>query len=399
MRRKSCQVMIKPTGSVCNLDCQYCFYLEKEKLYPDRNNNFRMSESTLENLVQQHIAAQEIDEVIFAWQGGEPTLMGIDFYRKAVALQKRYANGKRVINTFQTNGVLVDDRWCAFFKEHAFLVGISIDGDAVMHDKWRVTRSGKPTHKKVEQAIYSLRRHGVEFNTLTVVSQANASQPLDVYRYLKDAGSQYMQFIPLVERGNITGDGKQLAHPKESQTQVMPWSVGSMQFGKFLSVIFDVWIREDIGNISVQLFEQTLAAWCELPPQVCIFAPRCGSAFALEMNGDVYNCDHYVYADYKLGNINQTSLKEMNNGAQNLDFAENKYRNLSGECHSCPWLFACYGGCPKHRFLPSLTGDTKQNYLCEGYRYFFNHTAEIMGAMKTLFQHGHSPADIKTIFR
>lgn len=399
MRRKSCQVMIKPTGSVCNLDCQYCFYLEKEKLYPDRNNNFRMSESTLENLVQQHIAAQEIDEVIFAWQGGEPTLMGIDFYRKAVALQKRYANGKRVINTFQTNGVLVDDRWCAFFKEHAFLVGISIDGDAGMHDKWRVTRSGKPTHKKVEQAIYSLRRHGVEFNTLTVVSQANASQPLDVYRYLKDAGSQYMQFIPLVERGNITGDGKQLAHPKESQTQVMPWSVGSMQFGKFLSAIFDVWIREDIGNISVQLFEQTLAAWCELPPQVCIFAPRCGSAFALEMNGDVYNCDHYVYADYKLGNINQTSLKEMNNGAQNLDFAENKYRNLSGECHSCPWLFACYGGCPKHRFLRSLTGDTKQNYLCEGYRYFFNHTAEIMGAMKTLFQHGHSPADIKTIFR
>ena len=399
MRRKSCQVMIKPTGSVCNLDCQYCFYLEKEKLYPDRNNNFRMSESTLENLVQQHIAAQEIDEVIFAWQGGEPTLMGIDFYRKAVALQKRYANGKRVINTFQTNGVLVDDRWCAFFKEHAFLVGISIDGDAVMHDKWRVTRSGKPTHKKVEQAIYSLRRHGVEFNTLTVVSQANASQPLDVYRYLKDAGSQYMQFIPLVERGNITGDGKQLAHPKESQTQVMPWSVGSMQFGKFLSAIFDVWIREDIGNISVQLFEQTLAAWCELPPQVCIFAPRCGSAFALEMNGDVYNCDHYVYADYKLGNINQTSLKEMNNGAQNLGFAENKYRNLSGECHSCTWLFACYGGCPKHRFLPSLSGDTKQNYLCEGYRYFFDHTAEIMGAMKTLFQHGHSPADIKTIFR
>lgn len=399
MRRKSCQVMIKPTGSVCNLDCQYCFYLEKEKLYPDRNNNFRMSESTLENLVQQHIAAQEIDEVIFAWQGGEPTLMGIDFYRKAVALQKRYANGKRVINTFQTNGVLVDDRWCAFFKEHAFLVGISIDGDAVMHDKWRVTRSGKPTHKKVEQAIYSLRRYGVEFNTLTVVSQANASQPLDVYRYLKDAGSQYMQFIPLVERGNITGDGKQLAHPKESQTQVMPWSVGSMQFGKFLSAIFDVWIREDIGNISVQLFEQTLAAWCDLPPQVCIFAPRCGSAFALEMNGDVYNCDHYVYADYKLGNINQTSLKEMNNGAQNLDFAENKYRNLSGECHSCPWLFACYGGCPKHRFLPSLSGDTKQNYLCEGYRYFFDHTAEIMGAMKTLFQHGHSPADIKTIFR
>ncbi|MGY6031153.1 anaerobic sulfatase maturase [Phytobacter sp. AG2a] len=399
MRRKSCQVMIKPTGSVCNLDCQYCFYLEKEKLYPDRNNNFRMSESTLENLVQQHIAAQEIDEVIFAWQGGEPTLMGIDFYRKAVALQKRYANGKRVINTFQTNGVLVDDRWCAFFKEHAFLVGISIDGDAVMHDKWRVTRSGKPTHKKVEQAIYSLRRHGVEFNTLTVVSQANASQALDVYRYLKNAGSQYMQFIPLVERGNITGDGKQLAHPKESQTQVMPWSVGSMQFGKFLSAIFDVWIREDIGNISVQLFEQTLAAWCDLPPQVCIFAPRCGSAFALEMNGDVYNCDHYVYADYKLGNINQTSLKEMNNGAQNLDFAENKYRNLSGECHSCPWLFACYGGCPKHRFLPSLSGDTKQNYLCEGYRYFFDHTAEIMGAMKTLFQHGHSPADIKTIFR
>lgn len=397
MLRKSCQVMVKPTGSVCNLDCQYCFYLEKEKLYPERNKNFRMSESTLERFIAQHIAAQDVDEVIFAWQGGEPTLMGIAFYQQAIALQKRYANGKQIVNTFQTNGILIDDRWAEFFRENAFLVGISIDGDAALHDAWRVTRAGRPTHEKVERAIYLLARHEVAFNTLTVVNAANAAHPLRVYRYLKSLGSQYMQFIPLVERRSKTSDTASLAHPQEPQAEMMPWSVGSLAFGEFLSTIFDVWIREDIGDISVQLFDQTLAAWCRLPPQVCVFAPTCGSAFAMEMNGDVYNCDHYVYPQYKLGNINNTTIREMNNSRQNHTFGEAKNKYLSRECHSCPWLFACNGGCPKHRFLPQAEGSFPQNYLCQGYQHFFSHTSALMQAMKTLFENGYSPADIRYV--
>ncbi|HAT2609447.1 TPA: anaerobic sulfatase maturase [Kluyvera intermedia] len=397
MLRKSCQVMVKPTGSVCNLDCQYCFYLEKEKLYPERNNNFRMSENTLERFIAQHIAAQDVDEVIFAWQGGEPTLMGIAFYQQAIALQKRYANGKQIVNTFQTNGVLIDDRWAEFFRENAFLVGISIDGDAALHNAWRVTRAGKPTHEKVERAIRLLARHGVAFNTLTVVNATNVAHPLRVYRYLKALGSQYMQFIPLVERRSATSDAASLAHPQERQAEMMPWSVNSLAFGEFLSVIFDVWIREDIGDISVQLFEQTLAAWCRLPPQVCVFAPTCGSAFAMEMNGDVYNCDHYVYPQYKLGNISNTTIREMNNSRQNHNFGEAKNKYLSRECDSCPWLFACNGGCPKHRFLPQAEGLSPQNYLCQGYRHFFSHTSTLMQAMKTLFDNGYSPADIRYV--
>ncbi|EGD5502861.1 anaerobic sulfatase maturase [Salmonella enterica subsp. enterica serovar Kentucky] len=396
MQRKSCQVMIKPTGSVCNLDCKYCFYLEKEMLYPDRKNHYKMTEETLALFVQQHIAAQDVDEVIFAWQGGEPTLMGLPFYRQAVALQQRYANGKAIVNTFQTNGILIDDEWARFFRAHDFLVGISIDGDAALHDEWRVTRAGQPTHHKVEQAIKCLASHGVEFNTLTVVSQSNMLHPQRAYAYLKSIGSRYMQFIPLVERA-ANKDGM-LAHPQDEQTAVTPWSVDGLQFGKFLNAIFDIWIREDIGDIGIQLFEQTLAAWCGLPPQVCVFAPVCGSAFAMEMNGDVYNCDHFVYPQYKLGNINDTPLRQMNNSAKNQQFGLDKSRTMAQECHTCPWQFACYGGCPKHRFLPSACGPMKQNYLCAGYQCFFSHTAPMMKAMKTLYVNNLSPAEIRSVF-
>lgn len=305
---KSCQVMVKPTGSVCNLDCKYCFYLEKEKLYPDRKNHYKMSEETLELFIRQQIAAQDIDEVIFAWQGGEPTLMGIPFYRKAVEFQQRYCGGKTIVNTFQTNGILINDDWATFFREHDFLVGVSIDGDAALHDEWRVTRSGKPTHEKVENAVRCLAQHDVEFNTLTVVNRTNMHHPVQVYRYLKSIGSRYMQFIPLVERCGENG----LAQPQDKHIAMTPWSVDSLQFGQFLNAVFDIWIREDIGDIGIQLFEQTLAAWCGLPPQVCVFAPTCGSAFAMEMNGDVYNCDHFVYPQFKLGNIHQKTLRQMN---------------------------------------------------------------------------------------
>ncbi|HBC8645401.1 TPA: anaerobic sulfatase maturase [Citrobacter koseri] len=396
MQRKSCQVMIKPTGSVCNLDCKYCFYLEKEQLYPERKSNYRMSEETLELFIKQHIDAQDVDDVIFAWQGGEPTLMGLSFYRRAVELQRRYTGGKTIVNTFQTNGMLIDDAWADFFRQHNFLVGISVDGDAVLHDEWRVSRSGKPTHAKVEQAINCLARHGVEFNTLTVVNQTNMHHPQRVYAYLKSVGSRYMQFIPLVERKMESENA--LAHPHDRQTIMTPWSVDALQFGHFLNTIFDIWIREDIGDIGIQLFEQTLAAWCGLPPQVCVFAPVCGSAFAMEMNGDVYNCDHFVYPQYKLGNINDTTLRQMNIGRQNRQFGDDKSRLMAQECHSCQWLFACYGGCPKHRFLPSASGQLNENYLCAGYKLFFSHTAPVMNAMKILYENNLSPAEIRSVF-
>lgn len=396
MQRKSCQVMIKPTGSVCNLDCKYCFYLEKEQLYPERKSNYRMSEETLELFIKQHIDAQDVDDVIFAWQGGEPTLMGLPFYRRAVELQRRYAGGKTIVNTFQTNGMLIDDAWADFFRQHNFLVGISVDGDAVLHDEWRVSRSGKPTHAKVEQAINCLARHGVEFNTLTVVNQTNMHHPQRVYAYLKSVGSRYMQFIPLVERKMESENA--LAHPHDRQTIMTSWSVDALQFGHFLNTIFDIWIREDIGDIGIQLFEQTLAAWCGLPPQVCVFAPVCGSAFAMEMNGDVYNCDHFVYPQYKLGNINDTTLRQMNIGRQNRQFGDDKSRLMAQECHSCQWLFACYGGCPKHRFLPSASGQLNENYLCAGYKLFFSHTAPVMNAMKILYENNLSPAEIRSVF-
>lgn len=388
--------MIKPTGSVCNLDCKYCFYLEKEQLYPERKSNYRMSEETLELFIKQHIDAQDVDGVIFAWQGGEPTLMGLPFYRRAVELQRRYAGGKTIVNTFQTNGMLIDDAWADFFRQHNFLVGISVDGDAVLHDEWRVSRSGKPTHAKVEQAINCLARHGVEFNTLTVVNQTNMHHPQRVYAYLKSIGSRYMQFIPLVERKMESENA--LAHPHDRQTIMTPWSVDALQFGHFLNTIFDIWIREDIGDIGIQLFEQTLAAWCGLPPQVCVFAPVCGSAFAMEMNGDVYNCDHFVYPQYKLGNINDTTLRQMNIGRQNRQFGDDKSRLMAQECHSCQWLFACYGGCPKHRFLPSASGQLNENYLCAGYKLFFSHTAPVMNAMKILYENNLSPAEIRSVF-
>lgn len=398
MRRKSCQVMIKPTGSVCNLDCKYCFYLEKEKLYPERKANYKMTDDMLEIFVKQHIAAQDVDEVIFAWQGGEPTLMGLDFYRKAVALQKIYAAGKNIVNTFQTNGILIDEQWAIFFKEHQFLVGISIDGDAELHDAWRVTRSGKPTHAKVEQAVKCLVHHQVEFNTLTVVNSVNMHHPVRTYQYLKSIGCRYMQFIPLVERIGDDAGEISLAHPTDQQAMMTPWSVDSAQFGHFLNAVFDVWLREDIGHIGIQLFEQTLSAWCGLPAQVCVFSPVCGSAFAMEMNGDVYNCDHFVYPQYKLGNIHETTLRQMNEGTQNHQFGDAKNSMMALECHSCEWKFACYGGCPKHRFLPSASGQLNQNYLCAGYKTFFSHTASAMKTMKLLYEHGISPAEIRTMF-
>ncbi|ELZ1714572.1 anaerobic sulfatase maturase [Vibrio parahaemolyticus] len=396
-----CHVMAKPTGSICNIDCTYCFYLEKEKLYPDRNKNWKMNDSTLERYIKQQIEAQSSNEVVFAWQGGEPTLMGIEFFQLAMDLQKTHnKNGKRIINTFQTNGILLNDEWCEFFKKYNYLVGISIDGPKELHDLYRVNRSGKSTHDKVIKGIELLRKHHVEFNTLTVVNNINVNSPEKVYQYLKSLGSTNIQFIPLIERRAKLPDENGLTligpdYPYESN--VTEWSVDSLSFGRFLCAIFSSWVRNDIGKVWVQMFEQTFAAWCEQPAQICIFAENCGSALALESNGDVYSCDHFVYPEYKLGNIHDQPIVEMYESQSNLSFGKNKSKSLPKECISCEFKFACHGGCPKHRFIPSVSGGSKHNYLCLGYKEFFKHSKPFMIIMRDLWQSGYAPKDIMNI--
>lgn len=392
-----CHVMAKPTGSKCNIDCHYCFYLEKEKLYPDRDDKWKMDDATLEQYVIQQIEAQKTKQVVFAWQGGEPTMLGIDFYQRAVELQKQYGAGKTIINTLQTNGILLDDEWCRFLKKNQFLVGISIDGPQEFHDTYRKTRSGKATHKRVVAAIQKLNQHDIEFNTLTVVSNANAKAPQVIYRYLKQLGSKHMQFIPLVERKaqQETKDGLTLLHPERfEEVELCEWSVDAEQYGLFMSAIFHEWVRNDIGKVWVQLFENTFALTCDQPSQICVFSPTCGSAFALENNGDIYACDHYVYPEYKLGNIHDDTIHNINRGDSNREFGLNKQRTLSKDCLSCDYLSLCNGGCPKHRFSLSSAGKPEQNYLCSGYKTFFSFSAPYMRVMKNLLQEGHPPAAI-----
>lgn len=392
--------MAKPTGSKCNIDCSYCFYLEKEKLYPERGQDWMMGEQTLDTYIQQHIEAQSGNEVVFAWQGGEPTLRGLTFFEQAVLLQQKYAKGKKIINTFQTNGILIDEKWCAFFKQHDFLIGISIDGPAGLHDIYRKNRSGKPTHAKVEGAILLFKKYKIEFNTLTVVSKANVHQALTVYRYLKQLGSRHMQFIPLVERKatETTGSGLTLIYPESKVAgELCDWSVEPTAFGEFLIQIFHEWVRVDIGNVYIQMFENTFALTCEQPAQICVFSPQCGSAFALEANGDVYSCDHYVYPEYKLGNIKETTITQMNNSERNRQFGLAKSDTLSTDCRRCEFRSLCHGGCPKHRFAISSSGKPDQNYFCPGYKAFFQYSHPYMALMKKLYLNNYPPAAIMQI--
>ncbi|WP_435328807.1 anaerobic sulfatase maturase [Vibrio hannami] len=401
--RESCHVMAKPTGSVCNLDCKYCFYLEKEKLYPERNSNWKMSDETLELYIKQFIDAQITHEVVFSWQGGEPTLAGIDFFRKAVALQNKYRGSKSILNAFQTNAILLDDEWCEFFNANNFLIGVSIDGTEQLHNHYRVNRSGKPTFDKVMKGISYLRKHGIEFNTLTVVNDVNVKQPLAVYEFLKSLGTDYFQFIPLVERKSNTKSNEelQLVSPDyDFSASVTSWSVKPDEFGRFLVDIFDEWVRNDVGKYSVQMFDSTLSSWLGIPASLCIFSETCGSAFAMEANGDMYACDHYVYPDYKLGNIHDISIREINNGAKAIEFGDDKRDQISNECHSCKFRFACHGGCPKHRF--SQTKSTKKydlSYFCKSYKMFFKHSEEPMKLMSSLARNNMSISEVMNIMQ
>jgi uncharacterized protein len=394
-------IMTKPIGPLCNLDCRYCFYLEKENLYPDKRS-WEMDDAVLENYIKNYIAAQPIPEVTFAWQGGEPTLLGVEFFRRVVELEKKYANGKKIQNALQTNGTLLNAEWCEFFRENDFLIGISIDGPKEMHDRYRVDKGGNPTFKKVLSGLKLLKEHQVEFNTLTVVNRENARNPLELYRFLRKHGSGHMQFIPLVEREGSADGLLSLAEPPtpdNAESAVTSWSVLPRDWGNFLCTIFDEWIARDVGNVFVQLFETQLGIRMGMPSSLCVFAETCGNALAMEHNGDVYSCDHYVYPQYLLGNIADSNIIELVGSTRQQKFGQNKKDSLPAYCRRCEVRFACNGECPKHRFLKTPDGEYGLNYLCEGYRKFFNYCDSPMRAIGKLLREGRPATDIMEMVR
>ena len=379
-------VMLKPRGAICNLDCSYCYYLAKELLYP--GSRFRMASDLLEDYTRQYIEAQRVPEVTFAWQGGEPTLMGLDFFRLAMRFQQKYQRpGMHIQNTLQTNGTTLDDEWCSFFREYNFLIGLSLDGPRAMHDAYRVDKGGKPSFDRVMKGVDLLKKHGVEFNILTTLHAANVDHPLEVYHFLRDeVGTQFMQFIPIVEPEKETH--------VQGEDAVTSRSVTARQYGDFLIAVFDEWVRRDVGRVYVQIFEVALAAWTGAPKGLCIFEETCGTALAMEHNGDVYSCDHFVEPTYKLGNLKQRPLLAMVNSQQQQQFGQAKRDSLPRYCRECPVLFVCNGGCPKDRILSTPDGEPGLNYLCEGYKAFFTHVDRPMRRMAEELHAERSPANI-----
>ncbi len=395
-RLKSFHILAKPIGPICNLDCKYCFYLEKEKLYPE-NVDWTMSGQLLEAYVRQYIQAQDVPVISFAWQGGEPTLLGLEFFQKVVELQHKYAGGKRIQNAIQTNGVLLNDRWGSFLAKNRFLVGLSIDGPEEFHDRYRVDKGGLPTFNRVSRGLRYLKKHGVEFNTLTVIQKHNSYHPLAIYRFLKEIGSGFIQFIPIVERvaEHPNVDGLVLVSPGcDEPAWVSGWSVEPPQYGRFLCSIFDEWVRNDVGHCFVQIFDVALESWLGLEPSLCVFRETCGTAMAIEHNGDLYSCDHYVYPGNRLGNILENPLHSLVNSAQQQKFGQDKRDRLPRYCRQCEVRFACNGECPKHRFIRTPDGEEGLNYLCAGYKVFFNHIDPYMRFMASELQQQRAPANV-----
>jgi uncharacterized protein len=381
-------VMAKPTGAVCNLDCSYCFYLSKAGLYPGAK--FRMSDEVMERYIKQLLEAHEAPEVTIAWQGGEPTLMGLSFFRRAVEVAEHYRRpGQRLLHTLQTNATLLNDQWAAFLAEHGFLVGVSIDGPPALHDAYRVDKKGRPTSARVLEGLALLRRHGVDHNLLCTVNATNASYPLEVYRYLRDdCQGRFVQFIPIVEHT-----------PSEAEPEaVSDRTVRAGQWGRFLVEVFDEWLRHDVGSVFVQAFDAALASWCGLQPGVCVFAETCGNAVALEHNGDVYSCDHFVSPEHLLGNIADSHLVELVASEAQRRFGEHKRNGLPRYCWSCDVRFACWGECPKNRFTRAPDGEAGLNYLCQGYKEFFHHIDGPMRLMRQLLSQGRPASYINEVF-
>ncbi|EKX59722.1 Putative arylsulfatase regulatory protein [Rhodobacter sp. AKP1] len=391
-------VMAKPIGPRCNLACSYCYYLEKEALYPARTR-FRMEDDLLVRYIRDHIAAQAaagVREITFSWQGGEPLLMGMDFFRRVIALQARFCPpGHRISNALQTNGTLVTEAWAAFFREHGFLVGLSLDGPPEIHDAARLDRQGRPTAERVLRGLGLLQAAGVEVNVLTVVSRANGDRPLEVYRFLRDLGVEVIQFIPALERR--MPDGRPAGPPGRADrgATLAPFCVTGEQYGRFLCAIFDAWVAEDVGRVFVQHFEVMLGIFAGEPAGLCLFAETCGDALALEHNGDLYVCDHYVYPEHRLGNIRARPLAELAALPRQRRFGKDKATRLADSCRTCRWRAACHGGCPKHRIAPEPDGGPgRVSHFCAGYRMFLDHAAPRLAAIVSLIRQGRPASDI-----
>ncbi|OHB57904.1 MAG: anaerobic sulfatase maturase [Planctomycetes bacterium GWF2_42_9] len=382
-------VMAKPTGADCNLDCEYCFFLKKEGLYP--GSDFRMSDLVQEAYIKQLFAAHHVPQVTVAWQGGEPTLMGLNFFRHSIYLQKKYAKpGTRIENTFQTNGILLNDEWCQFFRENNFLIGLSLDGPKELNDFYRKDKAGNGTFDKVIRAVGLLQKHNVEFNILCTVNSKNADHPLDVYRFFRDQlGAHYIQFIPIVERDNESGF--------QEGSKVTERSVRPEQWGRFQIEIFDEWVKRDVGSTFVLNFDGALAGWLEMAGTVCIFGPTCGQGMALEHNGDLYSCDHFVEPRHLLGNILEKSIAEMAASEKQIKFGQNKCDTLPQYCRNCEFIHICNGECPKNRFLKTPDGQDGLNYLCEGFKVFFKHAGMHMQIMAELIREGKPAEEIMNI--
>jgi len=400
-------LLSKPTGAVCNLDCSYCFFLSKEMLYP--GSRFRMADELLETYIRQLIEAHHrVPEVTVAWQGGEPTLMGVEFFRRSVELAGKYLMpGQRAAHTIQTNGVLIDDEWASFFKENDFLVGISIDGPREMHDAFRVDKGGKGTFDRVMAGLAVLRKHGAEYNTLTTLHSANADHAVEVYRFLRDeCGSRFHQYIPIIER--VADPAADDAAPwstwrdrplyVQEGAYVTGRSLTAEQYGRFLIDVFEEWVRRDVATVYVQMFDVALANWVGEPPSLCIHTQTCGGALALEHNGDLYSCDHFVEPAYKLGNITMTHMLELVGSAEQRKFGQDKYDTLPRYCLECDVRFACHGGCPKDRFIPTPDGEAGLNYLCVGYKEFFHHVDRPMRFMAEQLQRNLAPSAIMELY-
>ena len=390
---KPLYVMLKPAGSLCNLACKYCYYLEKQKLYPLDKSKV-ISDALLEEFIKQYIEAQTMPQVLFTWHGGETLMRPISFYKHALELQKRYAYGRQIDNCIQTNGTMLTDEWCEFFKENNFLVGVSIDGPQEFHDEYRRTRSGKPSWHEVMKGIRLLQKHGVEWNALAVINDFNADYPKEFYHFFKDLGCRYIQFTPVVERTVKRADGLTLAPGMQEGGEVTDFSVTPEQWGNFLCTLYDEWVKQDVGEIFIQLFDATLANWAGVPPGVCSMSGECGHAAVMEFNGDVYSCDHFVYPEYRLGNIRQQTLTGLMYSDRQRNFGKLKTGTLTRQCRECRFLFACHGECPKNRFVRDDYGNPGHNYLCAGYRKFFEHVAADMDFMKAELDAQRPPSNI-----
>lgn len=408
-------LMAKPVGPICNLDCDYCFYLEKEAMYPPREK-FRMTDAVLRAYVQGYIAAQPTPEVEFTWQGGEPTLLGVEFFQRAVGYQRELAGGKTIRNSLQTNGTLLDEQWCRFLAAEDFTVGISLDGPQVIHDLHRPDKQGRSSFDSVMAGLQLLRQHGVRFNVLVTVSRQSTAHGLEIYRFLKSQGVGFIQFNPVVERlptpaeqvlqlhfakppGLSLEPSSEAAELPPSAAAVTPQSVEREAYGDFLIAVFDEWVRHDVGTVHVMNFEWALGAWLQLPASVCLFAPRCGKALIVEHSGEVYSCDHFMYPDYRLGNIAEDDLQTLAASEAQQAFGAAKETSLPAYCQRCPYLFACHGECPKNRFTRSPDGEAGLNYLCPSYKKYFAHITEAMNALGQIVSQGFAASTIMDAYK